>query len=61
MTLTESTPLDILEADARRLWPDMAQVGSLHVLYQAPGGFSYQWGGSCVSRECAVRKLDGRI
>ncbi len=61
MTLTESTPIDILEADARRVWPDMSRAGSLFVLHRGGDDFLYQWGASSVSRACAVRKLAGRI
>lgn len=52
-----ASPLELLEAEARKIWPQGAERGSLYVIKQGDG-FSYQWGNSEVSRREAALRAD---
>lgn len=54
-----AAPLDVLETEARNIWPQGAQRGSLFVLWLgAPTArFSYQWGDCEIARSEAARRI----
>ncbi len=52
-----AAPLDVLETEARKIWPAGAERGSLYVLHAGGDDFIYQWGDAMVSRNEAARRL----
>lgn len=55
----KASPLEILETEARKIWPSGAERGSLYVLARQDGSFVYEWGNSEVSRrEAALRAAE---
>jgi hypothetical protein len=70
--VVDTTALEVLEAEARKIWPNMAVAPSgLRVLHRVPynsvtaqfsdpPSFSYQWGDAEISRTEAALRAVGR-
>jgi hypothetical protein len=53
-----TAPLEVMEAEARRVWPGISERGSLRVLARRDGDFIYEWGNATVSRhEASIRAI----
>lgn len=71
LAFTRGLQLSALEAEARRVWPNMAVApnglrvlhrvpyGSVTAQYSDPASFSYQWGDVEISRNEAERRTRG--
>jgi hypothetical protein len=52
--------IEIMEAEARKVWPGMSERGSLRVLARRDGDCIYMWGDAEISRNEAARRALGR-